>query len=109
MSNIFMKSFHVAGFTYYQGAYIFGDMKIGSRIEVKLEQNNIHDEHAVELSFNGRKIGYIPKLENKEVVVLLKAGYEVFEAVVQQLSPEEHPEQQVRIALYVVPNPIGNK
>lgn len=102
MASIFLKSFYVAGFTYYQGAIVFGDMKIGSRLEIKLDENNVHDDNAVELRFNGQKIGYLPREENQEVAVLLKAGYKIFESVVQQLSPEAHPEQQVRAALYVI-------
>lgn len=104
MDNIFFKSFHVAGFSYYQGAYVFRDLSIGSKIEIRLDENNTHDEHAVELRFKDHKIGYIPKSDNKEISILMKSGYNIFEAVVQQLSPNAHPEQQVRVGLFIVPN-----
>ncbi|KAA3597113.1 MAG: hypothetical protein DWQ06_13860 [Calditrichaeota bacterium] len=101
MDNIFLKSFHIAGFSYYQGAFVFGDLKIGSEIELVLDEKNIYDDHAVELRFQDKKIGYIPKGENREIALILKAGYKIFEAVVQQISPDEHPENQVRIGVFV--------
>ena len=101
MDNMFFKSFHIAGFSYYQGAFLFGDMSIGSTIEVHLDKGNPADENAVELRYKEQKIGYIPQNENYEIAAMLKAGYEIFNAVVQQLSPEKHPEQQVRIGLFI--------
>ena len=101
MDYLFLTSFHVAGFSYYQGAFLFDELKIGSRIELVPEANNIHDESAVELRFNGKKIGYIPRGENSEISTILKAGHDIFIGVVQQVSPAEHPEQQVRVAVFV--------
>jgi len=102
MENLFLKSFHVAGFSYYQGALLFGEMSIGSRIEIVADKNNKYDEHAIELRFKGHKIGHIPKSENQEISKIINSGYDIFEAVVQQLSPEEHPERQVRVAIFVI-------
>jgi hypothetical protein len=104
MENVFFKSFHVAGFTFYEGALVFPELKIGSRLELKTEPQNIHDGHAVALYFSGRKIGFIPRRSNQSVSKLLNAGYQIFEAVIQQLAPEEYPEQQVRVALFIKPN-----
>ena len=102
--SIFLKSFYVAGFSYYQGALVFSDMKIGSRIDLIGDEDNKHDDYAVELQFKGKKIGYIPKSDNQEISKIIKSGYDIFEAVIQQLSPEEHPEHQVRVAVFVVGN-----
>ncbi len=104
MERVFLKSFLIAGFSYYEGAFVFDKMKIGSKLKLKTEPKNVHDEFAVALYFNDKKIGYIPREENKEIAIILNAGHEIFEAVVQQLSPEEHPERQVRVGLFVLPN-----
>ena len=104
MENTFFKSFHIAGFAYYQGALLFSEMKIGSRIELVDDENNKYDGYAVELRFNGKKIGHIPKNANQEISKIIRSGYDIFEAVIQQLSPEEHPEHQVRVAVFVVVN-----
>ena len=101
MDNVFLKSFHVAGFSYYQGSFVYGDLSIGSKIEIVPDNGNIHDEHAVELRYKGHKIGYVPKNENYEISTIIKAGYDIFTGVIQQLSPHEHPEQQVRVGIFI--------
>ena len=103
MDSIFLQSFYIAGFGYYQGAKHYAELSIGSKIDVKLDEGNLHDSNAVELQYKGHKIGYIPRDENEAVAAILKAGHNIFEAVVQQLSPDKHPNQQVRVGLFVVP------
>ena len=110
MESAFLKSFCVAGFTYYQGPFVLKQMSVGDKIDLYVEAENIHDEYAVALYFKDRKIGFIPREDNREVAVILKSGYDIFEAIVQQVAPEEHPESQVRVALYVRPqNPVAEK
>ena len=104
MDHLFLTSFHVAGFSYYQGSFLFSELKIGSRIELVPDTNNIHDEYAVEVRFNGNKIGYVPRSDNCEISTILKAGHNIFIGVIQQISPIEHPEQQVRIGVFVTRN-----
>ncbi|MFO7884014.1 MAG: HIRAN domain-containing protein [Desulfobacteraceae bacterium] len=106
MDNIFLKAFHIAGFSHYQGAYVFSELTIGTKIKIVLDEGNIHDDHAVELRYNDHKIGYIPISANHDIAIILKAGHDIFEAVIQQLSPHEHPEHQVRVGLFVKANRI---
>jgi hypothetical protein len=103
MDNVFLKSFHIAGFSYYQGSYVFTELTIGSKIELVRDVGNIHDVNAIELRYKGRKIGYVPKSENSEISAIMNAGYDIFEGVVQQLIPSEHPERQVKIAIFIIP------
>ncbi len=104
MRKIFFNSFYIAGFTYYEGAYVFDKLKIGSILEIKPDIKNKHDEFAVEILFEGKKLGYIPREFNREVAIILRAGYDIFEAVVQQLNQEKNPELQVKVGLFVKTN-----
>ncbi len=101
MAKIFFDSFYIAGFTYYEGAYVFDKLKIGSTLEIKPDTKNKHDEFAVEILFEGKKLGYIPRGKNRDVAIILRAGYDIFEAVVQQISSEEYPEEQVKVGVFV--------
>ena len=103
MDPIFFKSFHIAGFTYYQGVYVFQKLEIGTKLNLRLDENNIHDDFAVEIYFEDKKLGYVPRNQNQEISILLKAGYDIFDCVVQQISVGEHPEEQVRVAVFVRP------
>lgn len=103
MDKVFLKSFHIAGFSYHQGASVFNELSIGTKLEIASDSKNIHDDSAVELRYKGKKIGYVPAEKNEEISAILKAGYKIFECVIQQLSPEKHPEQQVRVGVFVTP------
>lgn len=101
-SNLLI-SFQVAGFTHYEGALAFKHLSIGKKLKLIAEPENRHDEHAVALYMENFKLGYIPRSENKAIALLLNNGHNAFEAVVQQISPEEHPEEQIRVAILVKP------
>ena len=101
MEPIYFNSFYVAGFAYYSGVFIFNQLSIGSPVKVMLDDDNHYDANAVKLLFNGNKIGYIPRDKNPEVAALLKAGHDIFDGAVQQISPDEHPEKQVRVVLFL--------
>lgn len=98
-----VKSFYIAGFTYYEGALAFQHLHIGTKLKLVAEPKNRHDDYAVALYFNQFKLGYIPARQNRTIAMLLNNGYNVFKAVVQQIDPHEHPEQQVRVAVFVKP------
>ncbi len=102
MELYFFKSFYIAGFSYYNGSFVFDDLKIGTKIKISWDKNNKYDDNAVGLFYKNKKIGYIPKEDNHEIATLLKAGYDnIFETIVQQLSPDQHPEAQVKIAVFI--------
>ena len=101
MERLFFQSVHVAGFSYYEGAFLLPEMKVGSPVELVPDEQNKFDENAVEIRFKGRKIGYLPREENAAIAKILRAGYDIFEGVIQQISPDQHPEHQVRIGIFV--------
>ena len=99
--HIYYKSMHIAGFKYYEGAFVFSDLNVGRRLEMKADPTNQYDDNAVEFHFDGKKIGFIPRTKNYSISKLLLAGHDIFEAVVQQLSPDENPERQVRVGIFI--------
>jgi len=101
-SNL-LTSFQIAGFTYYEGALAFKHLTIGKKLKLIAEPENRNDDHAVALYMENFKLGYVPRGDNKAVALLLNNGYDAFEALVQQINPEEHPEAQVRVAVLVKP------
>ena len=67
-----------------------------------LESENPYDAHAVAVYFKKTKIGYIPRADNKELSKLLEAGYaDLFTAKINRISPEEHPENQIGIVVFL--------
>lgn len=70
-----------------------------------LEPENPYDAHAVALYFKKTKIGYIPRVNNKEISKLLEAGYaDLFTVKINRISPEEDPENQISIVVFLKMN-----
>ena len=100
MGLIYFKRTRIAGFSYYEGAVVWEDLKIGTKLDAVPEENP-HDENAVALFYKKHKLGYIPMEVNEEVSKILKAGYDIFEIRIQQRREDVHPEQQIRIIIHL--------
>ncbi|MCE1161163.1 MAG: HIRAN domain-containing protein [Burkholderiales bacterium] len=103
MTTQYLKAFYIAGFAYYQGAYAYPELHIGTRLKLVREASNIHDENAIALYYQEQKLGFVPRAENSEIAKVIDAGYDIFEGVVQQLTPSAAPASQVRVALHIKP------
>jgi len=102
MKNRHFANFHIAGFTYNDGIDVFENLKIGTPVTLVAEPENGFDPNAVAIYFNEFKLGFVPKSENKEVSQFLNLGYtNLFEAKINRVSPEEHPEQQVSVIVRI--------
>jgi len=101
--HIYYKSMHIAGFKYYEGAFIFSELEIGKCLEMVADPTNQYDDNAVKLHFKGKKIGFVPRNKNYSISKMLLAGHNVFKAVVQQLSQHEDPNKQVLVGIFITP------
>lgn len=102
MAYVRIKSFLIAGFQYHEGALVFSQLEIGTKLQLRAEPENRWDHNAVAIYFADYKLGYIPRDENHDISKVLQAGHEIFEAVVQQVDGREHPANQVRVIVYVL-------
>ena len=104
-TNRHFTTFHIAGFSYWEGCIAFKDLKIGTELSFVRESENKFDPYAVAIYFDEYKLGFIPRGENKEINKFLELGYnQLFEVRINQLSAEAHPEQQVGVIVYLKPN-----
>lgn len=53
-------------------------------------------------AIKNHKIDHIPRNENNEIATIMQAGHDIFTGVVQQISANEHPEEQIRIGVFIV-------
>lgn len=72
---------NVVELTYFDMIYIFHKLKDKSRIQLKREQNHIFDKNAVEVYFEGFKIGYISPKVNAIVAKQMDRGNKVLARV----------------------------
>ncbi len=98
-----LYQFHIAGFTYYEGAFVFDRLKIGTQLKLVVEPTNPFDKHAILIHLGEHKLGYVPRDLNYQMFKFMKLGYDLFTVVVQMVNPNARPEQQVLVSVFLEP------
>ena len=76
----------VNGERYYDAATVFGDLCVDQAVTLRREPTNAYDLRAIEvLDAQGRKLGYVARVDNSAVARMMDAG-ERFSARVARLS-----------------------
>ena len=102
MNDRHFSTFHIAGFTYYNGVDVFESLKIGKELSLKAEPENPFDPNAVAIYYEQEKLGFIPKDENELIRKFLNLGYtDLFEVKINQVLPEAYPEKQIRVVVRI--------
>jgi len=91
------KNFKIAGIEYYEALFVIEKMKVGDKLILKPEEN-IYDENAVEIYYEDKKLGYIPRSANYSIGVILRNGWDIFEAFVQKINRDE---LEIQVAVFV--------
>ncbi|WP_085537721.1 HIRAN domain-containing protein [Massilibacteroides vaginae] len=95
-------TFHIAGFTYWDGLDVFDELKIGTKLTLEAEPTNGHDPNAVKILFEETLLGYIPRGENEKISKFLQLGYtDLFSAIINRVDPETHPEKQISVTIKI--------
>jgi hypothetical protein len=102
VKRVHFAHFPLAGFSYYEGVLAFEQLKVGTELILKPEPSNHYDKYAVEILYKDFKLGFIPRGENKQISKLLQVGVDCFEARVQWVDGEAHPENQVGVIVYLL-------
>jgi hypothetical protein len=102
MVNQHYATFHIAGFTYWDGLEVFDELKIGTRLKLEAEPTNGHDPNAVKILFHETMLGYIPRSENAEISKFLQLGYgNLFSVRINSINKEAHPEKQICVTVKI--------
>ncbi|MGB0167038.1 MAG: HIRAN domain-containing protein, partial [Luteibaculum sp.] len=69
------------------------------------EPDNRYDKNAIELYLGEEKLGYIPREQNREMAKITDMQWDIFQVIVAGKNEDEHPNNMVKIAVYVLRNP----
>jgi len=67
----------IAGFAYYSGSECLASIAEGDALTLRREPNNAHDHRAVEIFWNDKKLGYVPRSHNRPLYKLMDTGERV--------------------------------
>jgi hypothetical protein len=99
--KVLVQSSPLAGAQYYEAGALWQEMKVGDGVTLTREPDNPHDANAVRVDWRGRKLGYLPRAENRAVAAEMDRGSRV-EGRIAALVTHRNPWQRVRIEVFVV-------
>lgn len=99
--KILVQSSPLAGSQYYGAKRLRGEIRVGDRLTLTREADNRHDRNAVRVDWNGQKLGYVPRAENRAVAQALDAG-EALEARVSAVRDDPDPWRRIEFEVFLV-------
>jgi len=98
--SILLNSFHIAGFQYYYGSEIINTLQIEQCLKLNNEPDNHYDRYAVEIYAGDKKLGYIPKTDNRHISRLIDEGA-TLDCVVLETEPQSLSWKAVKVGVYL--------
>ena len=94
--KVLVQSSPLAGFQFYAGRELWEEMKAGDALALVREPENRHDANAVRVEWRGRKLGYLPRAENRAVAAEMDRGGQV-EARIARLNRHLDPWKRIQV------------
>ena len=95
-----VQSSPLAGSQYYALSAVWQEIKAGDALTLIREADNRHDRNAIRVEWRGRKLGYVPRAENRVIAAALDAG-DRLSARVSSINDNKNPWQRVAFEVFV--------
>jgi hypothetical protein len=92
----FFNEFYVAGYRYYEGEKIEDSLLEGKILRFKREPKCKQDPGAVEIYWGRKKLGYIPRKDNREIAQLLDFGFTV-KGMISKRNFDDQPRKRIKV------------
>ena len=99
--RVLVQSSPLAGFQFYAGRELWEEMKAGDALALVREPENRHDANAVRVEWRGRKLGYLPRAENRAVAAEMDRGGKLA-ARIARLNRHLDPWKRIQVEVFVV-------
>ena len=99
-ARLLVQESPLAGFQFHEGKRLWGDLRVGDRLDLIREPDNPHDTRAVRVERQGHFLGYVPRADNEAVARQIDRGARL-EARIARLKQSRNPWQRVLFEVYV--------
>ena len=99
-TRLLVQSSPLAGSQYYAVAESWAEMKVGDLLTLTREPDNKHDRNAIRVEWKGRKLGYVPRAQNRAVAQAMDDGERLI-ARISRLSEDTNPWRRVEFEVYI--------
>ena len=98
--RILVQSSPLAGFRYHAAAQAWPALKVGDALELERGAGNPFDANAVSVSWQGRKLGYVPRRENAALAWAMDRG-EHLRARISRLVESPNPARRLELEVFL--------
>ena len=99
--KVLVQSSPLAGFQFYAGKTLWDEMQTGDVLVLAREADNRHDTNAVRVEWRGRRLGYLPRAENRAVAAEMDRGGKLA-ARIARLNRHLDPWKRIQVEVFVV-------
>ncbi|MBK8524507.1 MAG: HIRAN domain-containing protein [Betaproteobacteria bacterium] len=99
--KVLVQSSPLAGSQYYALSSVWPEIRAGDKLLLTREPDNRHDANAIRVEWNGQRLGYVPRSENRALAAAMDRG-DTVEARVSKLRQTKNPWQRVEFEVYLV-------
>lgn len=99
--KVLVQSSPLAGSQYYALSAVWGTIRPGDKLLLTREPDNRHDANAIRVEWDGQRLGYVPRAENRALAAAMDRGERV-EARVSALRKAKNPWQRVEFEVFLV-------
>lgn len=99
-ARLLIQSSPLAGAQYYAADTLWPSLRVGDPLTLVREPGNRHDPHAIRVEWQGQKLGYLPRAENRAVAEAMDQG-ERLVARIARLTAHDNPWRRVEIEVFV--------
>jgi hypothetical protein len=95
-----LNKFYVAGFQYYEGTAVIGDIQRGDSLRLTADTANYYDKFAVKITRKGTMLGHVPRTDNKHISRLLQQGIKL-RCKVAHANPDRETWKMLKVSVYL--------
>ena len=97
--RLLIQSSPLAGFRYHAASSVWDQLHVGDPLQLAREPENPHDANAVSVSWNGQKLGYVPRRQNAVLAWGMDRG-EFLYARISRLARHPNPARRLEFEVY---------
>jgi hypothetical protein len=98
--KLLVQSSPLAGFRYHEASAAWPELRVGDRLDLVREPDNAYDANAVRVEWRGRKLGYVPRAENRALAWAMDRG-ETVTARISRLQEHRNPRLRIEFEVFV--------
>jgi hypothetical protein len=99
-ARIVIQDSPLAGFKYYDGGQLWGELRVGDPLRLVREPANPHDANAIRVEWKERMLGYVPRRDNTHLARQMDRGAAI-EARITELRARSNGRHLISYEIFV--------